>query len=404
MDLCVSRLGGEATQEAVLTVTRFKSNYDWRGGGRGGPGGRGPSWWQRVFAGDNPLTWSIPFGRVAGISLRVSIIYVVWMAFELATTHHWSFKVSYVGALFILVLLHELGHCFACRRVGGEADDVLMWMLGGLAYCRPPHNWWASLITTAGGPGVNLALVPVFMGILMALGVPLSALLFNPFSGSAVSDAWLTCVSAIHTRQGVGGFAVPDWLPTPLFALHLTNLALLLFNVLLPMFPMDGGRLLQAVLWRRLGFSKSMWIATTVGLVCAPIVGLFGLITSSWLLVGLAVMCGLTCYQQRQQLRFIAESGGGIASERWAQFGADGEGWKGGGGDGGVAREAKVHSGRALEKARKAAEAERARALADTAELDRILAKIKEKGMASLSKSEEAFLRRSTQKSRGGGG
>lgn len=342
--------------------------------------------------------WSVPFGRVAGISLSISIIYVLWMVFELTTTRNWTFKASYVASLFVLVLLHEFGHCFACRWVGGEADRILMWMLGGLAYCRSPHNWRANFITTAGGPMVNVVLVPILTGVLMALGVPLHALLFNPFADGAFGSAWGTAVDAMGSR------GVPDWLPTPLFTLHFTNLALLLFNVLLPMFPMDGGRLLQTLLWRKLGYSKSMWIATTVGLVAATLVFLFGLMTQSWVLIGLAIMSGVTCYQERQHLRFMAQEGGGVAAEKWAQFGADGEGWKvggGGGGSWGGAKAAKTHSPRALEKARKAAEAERAKAESEGAELDRILAKIKDKGMASLSKSEEAFLRRSTQRSRG---
>ena len=123
---------------------------NWRGGGSRWGGGPGQPWW-RVFAkGDNPMTWSVPIGVVSGIVVRVSLIYIVWMIVRLVSRKDigWDFELWSLGSLFILVLLHEFGHCIACRMVGGEADEILMWMLGGLASCRPPHNWKASLITT----------------------------------------------------------------------------------------------------------------------------------------------------------------------------------------------------------------------------------------------------------------
>lgn len=374
-------------------MSRFGSKY---GGGSGGRGGRSwgedprQPWWRRIFAqGDNPMTWSAPIGSLAGITIRVSLIYIIWMVIELLSAHDWTFKAWSVASLFVLVLLHEFGHCFACRRVGGEADNILMWMLGGLAYCRSPHTWRANLVTTAGGPMVNVVLVPVFMGVLMALGAPLGSLLFNPF-GSGVGFAWLRATESMHCA---------DWMKTPLFSLHVTNLALLLFNVLLPMFPMDGGRLLQCLLWRKLGYSKSMWIATRIGLVAAILVGLFGAFVQSWTLLALAIMCGLTCYNQQQQLRFMAADD--VADERWSQWGSDGDGWKLGKGGASMGKGDEKSNAKRAEKATKAAQAERDRQISETAELDRILAKIKDKGMASLSKSEQAFLRRSTERSRG---
>ena len=82
--------------------------------------------------------------------------------------------------LFMIVLLHELGHCFAARSVGGSADEILLWPLGGLAYVHHPHNAWASFITTAGGPAVNLVffLISGAMILLMGFWPPL-----NPFAG-----------------------------------------------------------------------------------------------------------------------------------------------------------------------------------------------------------------------------
>ena len=63
-----------------------------------------------------------------------------------------------LGLMFLSVLLHEFGHCFAARRVDGDADEILLWPLGGLARCDVPNTAWANFILAAGGPAVNLVL------------------------------------------------------------------------------------------------------------------------------------------------------------------------------------------------------------------------------------------------------
>ncbi|MBY0307633.1 MAG: hypothetical protein K2Q09_02725, partial [Phycisphaerales bacterium] len=287
------------------------------------------------------MTWSVPLGTVAGITVRLSLIYIVWMVFRLADRQSigWQYELWSLGSLFVLVLAHEFGHCLACRRVGGEADQILMWMLGGLAYCRPPHSWRDSLITTLGGPAVNMALAPVLMGVMMAFGTPVSALVFNPWGG--LGSAFSSAVNAM-------GPHLPIWLIYGLFTLHVSNAALLLFNVLLPFYPFDGGRIVQELLWRRFGYSRSMWIATTLGLVGAVGLGLFALWGRNMQMFLVAAFGGLTCWQQRQALRFMSQDG--IADERWSQWGADGDAWKAGAPGAGRSSARKV---RQEEKARK---------------------------------------------------
>src|SRR3989454_1411411 len=68
-------------------------------------------------------------------------------------------------SLFVIVLLHEFGHALACRQVGGKADQIVLWPLGGVAYVAPPPRPGATLWSIAAGPLVNVALVPV-LGIL----------------------------------------------------------------------------------------------------------------------------------------------------------------------------------------------------------------------------------------------
>src|SRR5579863_10452634 len=67
-------------------------------------------------------------------------------------------------ALFGIVLLHEFGHALACRSVGGTADRIMLWPLGGVAYVDPPQRPGATLWSIAAGPLVNVALLPVLGG------------------------------------------------------------------------------------------------------------------------------------------------------------------------------------------------------------------------------------------------
>src|SRR5947207_8525156 len=64
-------------------------------------------------------------------------------------------------SLFLIVLLHEFGHALACRQVGGRADQIVLWPLGGVAYVDPPPRPGATLWSIAAGPLVNVALLPI---------------------------------------------------------------------------------------------------------------------------------------------------------------------------------------------------------------------------------------------------
>ena len=114
----------------------------------------------------DPLSWSVPLGRLFGITIRVHILFpavalglILRVAFgKEFEAGLWIEVVVLMGLMFVSVLLHELGHCFGARLVEGDAHDILMWPLGGLAYVDVPHTPRANLITTAAGPAVNLLL------------------------------------------------------------------------------------------------------------------------------------------------------------------------------------------------------------------------------------------------------
>lgn len=140
---------------------------------------------------------------------------------------------EYVG-LFLIVLLHEFGHVFVCRQVGGVSNEIVLWPLGGVALGRPPPRPAAELWTIAAGPLVNVILYPVLLAAVWACG----------------ALGW--------TQQ------FPDFVRM-LVMLTVINHWLLIFN-LLPIYPLDGGQILRALLWFRLGAARSLLIATSVGL------------------------------------------------------------------------------------------------------------------------------------------
>jgi Zn-dependent protease len=143
--------------------------------------------------------------------------------------------VEYV-IVFSFVLMHEFGHVFACRSVGGTADRILLWPLGGLAFVAAPPRPGANLWTTVAGPLVNVALAPILIGLMLALA---------PAEDEATTDIFFL-----------------------IRALTVFNIVMLVFN-LLPVFPLDGGRILHSLLWYVLGPGLSLAIAAGIGLIAA---------------------------------------------------------------------------------------------------------------------------------------
>src|SRR6266850_4175627 len=108
---------------------------------------------------------SLRLFRFAGIE-----VYLHWSWFLVAAYEVQSRGRSYGSlawnaleylALFSIVLLHELGHSLACRQVGGKADQIVLWPLGGVAYVAPPPRPGATLWSIAAGPLVNVMLFPI---------------------------------------------------------------------------------------------------------------------------------------------------------------------------------------------------------------------------------------------------
>jgi Zn-dependent protease len=177
-------------------------------------------------------------------------------------------------ALFVIVLLHEFGHALACRQVGGKADQIVLWPLGGVAYVAPPPRPGATLWSIAAGPLVNVVLLPLFIVFLV----------------TAQSFGWQSMQPNAY-----------EFLRT----LCIINIGLLVFN-LLPIYPLDGGQILRAVLWFGLGRARSLMVATVIGFVgVAGLIALAVWVRSVWFGI-LSAFILMNCWRGLLQARALS--------------------------------------------------------------------------------------------------
>lgn len=181
--------------------------------------------------------------RVAGIQVYLHWWWFVFAVFEISlrgraySSLAWN-AAEYVS-LFLIVLLHEFGHSLACRSVGGKADEIILWPLGGIAFVRPPPRAGAELWSIAAGPLVNVVLIPVIYGLMWL----------------RITYGW--------------GIDSPD-LGRLLKAVFVINISLLVFNMV-PVYPLDGGQILRSLLWFAIGRARSLQVASIVGFIAIPL-------------------------------------------------------------------------------------------------------------------------------------
>ncbi len=181
-------------------------------------------------------------------------------------------------SLFGIVLMHEFGHSLACRQVGGRADRIVLWPLGGVAFVQPPERPGAILWSLAAGPLVNIILFPVLLA--------LSALM--DFSGAVQ--------------------AAPN-LARLLFVITFINAGLLIFN-LLPVYPLDGGQILRSLLWFVLGRAWSLTVVTVLGFLGVGALVLLALWFQDLWLGVIAAFILLNCWNGlRYALRLVRIAG-----------------------------------------------------------------------------------------------
>lgn len=285
----------------------------------------------------DPMSWSLRVFRAFGIPVKVHVLFpVVAVGLFLRQV---SLPGNVVAAgdvflftvvlLFVVVLLHELGHCFGGRAVGGEPQEILIWPLGGLATVDVPQHWRAHTLVAAAGPAANALIciacsVPLFAGGFLPNANPVA----NPYDmelkkysgdgagrvfssqyevrayqpGSATpaeftSEAAKAINDSLAKRDYDGvdakvaeaGFeraVAPPWAVWAGRGFWLSWVMLLLNMV--PGYPLDGGQILQGFVWARSGYRQGVTVAAYGGFVVALLFLVGSISANEALFMGLA--------------------------------------------------------------------------------------------------------------------
>jgi Zn-dependent protease/predicted transcriptional regulator len=219
------------------------------------------------------MRWSFKVGTIAGIrvDLHVTfIIFVGWVAISRGLlTGDPSHAISAVALLLLIftcVLLHELGHALAARRYGIQTRDITLLPIGGIARLeRMPDKPQQEIVVALAGPAVNVVIATALY--LLSNGVD------RPMAETAM-------------RGGI------------VESLFLVNVVMVIFNMV-PAFPMDGGRVLRALLALRVSYARATQIASLIGQGIALLFGLLGLFTNNVALMFIALFVFLAASEER---------------------------------------------------------------------------------------------------------
>ncbi len=241
------------------------------------------------------LSWNVSLGRWAGVYVRIHVLFLLFavIALYLGSQSERSELLSYavVGLAILLssVLVHELGHCVAAWRLGGNVEHVLLWPLGGLTHVNVSHEPREELMTALAGPIANVVVCLVVAPALLLMNLAVAPLL-NPLQPPVGA-----------TLSWTEGLEMVFWI----------NWLLVVVN-LVPAFPMDGGRALRCLLWPRFGYRRAVVLVARTAMIMAialPVLawvfGIFDRYEHAWAPM---VIFGIFLYfSARQEVEKLAE-------------------------------------------------------------------------------------------------
>ncbi|QDU21612.1 M50 family metallopeptidase [Urbifossiella limnaea] len=388
----------------------------------------------------DPMSWALPLFRASGIPVKLHVFFIIvtlGLFVRQVTAKdnpiEWGDVFLFtIVLLFVVILLHEFGHAFAARALGGEAREILIWPLGGLAMVEIPNTPRAHLLTAVAGPAVNaLICVAVAVPLLVSGFVPNANPLANPFVSEMynyrdgrdhTSEYGLKVYKAgtneqlpqsvlydvLTKRQETGFQSRVAWKPetaaevaagmpgeravAPGWAVWLNRTfwlswVLLLFN-LVPAYPLDGGQVLQSVVWGRSDLRRGVTVAAYTGFAFALIFLIVSVAANETLFMGLSLFMLYSCSQRLQQLDTDEGPFGYDFSAGYTSLERDDEP---------PPRPKRKQGALArwwqARKARKIA-AENAQRVRDEERMEELLGKIAATGMGSLTDEERRFLER----------
>ncbi|MDX2263489.1 MAG: site-2 protease family protein [Hyphomicrobiales bacterium] len=210
------------------------------------------------------MSWSIRLFNLAGAEVRIHLTFFLLLAWIAAFYYSQGgvdraiWGVSFISLLFLSVLLHEFGHVYAARMYGIRTKDVTLLPIGGVAALeRMPEKPSQEIVVALAGPAVNLVIAIVLW---------LAGAQFNLGEIASIQDPQAQREQLRELQSSL------------LTQVAWANVTLLLFN-LIPAFPLDGGRVLRALLALRLGYVRATQTAALIGQIFAVglgFVGLFG--------------------------------------------------------------------------------------------------------------------------------
>ena len=249
-----------------------------------------------VAAQEDFMFWSLNIGSVAGTAVRIHVTFLLFLAWIFGVDYFsggaqaaWS-GLLFIVLLFLCVLLHEFGHIFTARAFGVRTPDVTLLPIGGVARLeRIPEEPSQEFLIAIAGPAVNVVIALVL--IMLSNAQPSAARL------AAIENANVSMIDRLAS----------------------VNLFLALFN-LIPAFPMDGGRVLRALLATRLGYVRATEIAAMIGQCVAFVLGFLGLFGNP-LLVFIAIFIYLAASSEAHLVASRAMSRGvPVTSAMMSQF------------------------------------------------------------------------------------
>lgn len=232
-----------------------------------------------------PMPWSLRVGSVGGTAILIHVtflLFLIWLGVVYWRAGGPEAAVQgtiFIVLLFLCVLLHELGHVFAARYYGVKTRDVTLWPFGGIASMEEmPEKPGQELIVALAGPAVNVAIAAV---LLLWFGARV-----DPEKLASIDDP------AISLAVKVAG----------------ANIMLVVFNMI-PAFPMDGGRVLRALLAMRMGNARATELAATIGQGFAILFGVLGVLYNPMLvIIAVFIFFAASGEAAQAQLRAVAQA------------------------------------------------------------------------------------------------
>jgi stage IV sporulation protein FB len=321
------------------------------------------------------MSWTFPLFRLFGIQVRMHWTLAILLIGQLVQGH---FKDSLrlraidMGILFVSILFHEFSHCWMARRRGGHAEEILLWPLGGLAYVGHSGSPRDELKVAGIGPISSFVFAGICLAFMLGGGAPWNWEYTNPF------DSWR--IEGLNETQHI------------LLHAFRINVYLALFNLLLPAYPLDGGRVLFAFLTLRHGRRRAAELTSMIAIPIGVALAIWGVANNEIYLI----LIGAWVLIESFNLRWLIKVGelevhpgfGQISEFEYAPERPRRKGWFS------RWRERRV----ARREARRLAEDVMLRE-----RVDLVLEKVTREGIGSLSSEERRILEEASRRSRSGG-